>query len=142
MKIPDRVLVDASVAIKWVVEEPDSGKAILLLDRQLVAPDLLCAECGNILWKKVAKRELTAEEADLAAQAIERAEIEIVSMRPYLARALALANEYGHPAYDCVYLAVAEGLDLPIVTADTQLVNKLRQSGRPSDRLIQLSQLD
>jgi predicted nucleic acid-binding protein len=60
-------------------------------------------------------------------------------MRPYLARAMALANEYAHPAYDCMYLAVAECLDLPIVTADTRLVNKLRQSDRPRDRLIQLS---
>ena len=127
MKIPDRVLVDASVAVKWVVDEQDSGKATLLLDRQLVAPDLFCVECANILWKKVAMREVTVEEADLAAQAIEAAEIEIVAMRPYLARALALANEYSHPAYECMYLAVAEGLDLPIVTADTKLVNKLRQ---------------
>jgi predicted nucleic acid-binding protein len=142
MKIPNRVLVDASVAIKWVVEEPGSEKATLLLDHQLVAPDLLCVECANILWKKVARREVTAEEADLAAQAIERAEIEIVSMRPYLARSLALANEYAHPAYDCMYLAVAEGLDLPIVTADTRLVNKMRQSGRPSERLLHLSQVD
>jgi predicted nucleic acid-binding protein len=142
MRIGDRVVVDAGVAVKWVVGEPGSDHAVLLLDRLLVAPDLLCVECANILWKKVARRELTTDEADIAAEALEGAEIEIVPMRPYLAAAAALAMELDHPAYDCMYLAVAERVDLPVVTADDRFVRKVRRSAkRFGERLIALSEV-
>ena len=46
----DRLVVDASVAIKWVVEEEGSEAAAGLLDGPgLMAPDLLMPECANIL---------------------------------------------------------------------------------------------
>ena len=44
-------VIDASVAIKWVVEEPGTPEALLLRRHRLLAPDLLMAECANILWK-------------------------------------------------------------------------------------------
>ena len=121
-----RVVVDASVAVKWVVEETGSEHAVLLLERQLVAPDLICAEIANILWKKVRRRELAADEAEVAAQALEGADIEMVATRPYLAAATVIAVELDHPAYDGIYLAVAERLDLPLVTADRRLIAKVR----------------
>jgi Hydantoinase B/oxoprolinase len=62
---------DASIAVKWVVPEHSSERAPLLHDYGLVAPDLLFAECANILWKKVRRGELTKEEADIAAQTLE-----------------------------------------------------------------------
>lgn len=47
-----RLVVDSSVAIKWFVSEDDSEDALKLRDRhQLVAPDLLVAECVNAFWK-------------------------------------------------------------------------------------------
>ncbi len=142
MKLPERVLVDASVAIKWVVDEPGSAVAALLLERRLMAPDLLSSECANILWKKVMLRELTAEEADLAARALEGAEVELVATRPYLAAAAAIAIELDHPAYDGIYLAVAEAMALPLVTADARLVAKARAGrGRFSERLVALSEV-
>ena len=52
----ERLVVDASVAIKWVVPEAGSERAITLLDHGLVAPDLLFSECANILWRKLAPR--------------------------------------------------------------------------------------
>ncbi len=76
MKLPAQVLIDASVAIKWVVKEPGSAEAVLLLDRRLVAPDLLCPECANILWKKVARGDLSRDEAEVAARALETVEID------------------------------------------------------------------
>ena len=45
-------VVDASVAAKWLVPEADSPLAEALLDDDLLAPDLLFAEVGNILWNK------------------------------------------------------------------------------------------
>ena len=66
----ERVVIDANVAVKWVVTEPGSELADPLLDCALVAPDLLFAECANILWKKVRRSELTKEEAAVAAQTL------------------------------------------------------------------------
>jgi len=122
----ERLVIDASVAVKWVVPEPGSDRAELLLDHGLVAPDLLFAECANILWKKVRRGELTKEEADVAAKTLEQADIILVSTRGYLALATAIAVELDHPAYDGVYLAVAEASNLRLVTADNKLVRKLR----------------
>ena len=44
------LVIDASVAIKWVVPEPGTIDALALLDRfELRAPDLLVAECADVL---------------------------------------------------------------------------------------------
>ena len=128
MTLPDRVAVDASVAIKWVIGEAGSDEAAMLLDRQLVAPDLIGPECANILWKKVGRGELTPDEAQLAAQALEGAALDLIAMRRYLAAALSMSVALNHPAYDCTYLAVADDLDIPLITADARLVRKIRQA--------------
>jgi predicted nucleic acid-binding protein len=142
VKLGERVLVDASVAVKWVVQEPGSEAAVLLLDRRLVAPDLSCAECANILWKKVVRRELTPDEADVAAQALEGADVEILPTRPHLAAATVLAARIEHSAYDCVYLVAAERADVMMVTADERLVRKLRQSAHSlGERTLALSEV-
>jgi predicted nucleic acid-binding protein len=101
----ERLVIDASVAVKWVVPESDSARAEVLLDHGLVAPDLLFAECADVLWKKVRRGELTREEAEIAAQTLEQAELAVVSTRGYLAVATSIAAEFDHPAYDSVYLA-------------------------------------
>lgn len=124
------VVIDASVAIKWVAPEALSEHAVALLEGpRLAAPDLLVAECANILWKKVARSEMEGDAAIVAAQAIERVEIELVPMRLLLAESLKLALELDHPAYDCLYLALALARDCRFVTADGRLVNKLAQTG-------------
>jgi predicted nucleic acid-binding protein len=48
------VVVDASVAIKWFIQEPDRTAARLLLepDKRLLAPELLVAEVANAIWKR------------------------------------------------------------------------------------------
>ena len=100
----ERLVIDASVAVKWVVPEPDSDRAEALLDHALMAPDLLFAECANVLWKKVRRGELSKDEADIAAQTLEQADIAIASTRGHLASAMAIAVELDLPAYAAVYL--------------------------------------
>ncbi len=77
-------MVDASVAIKWVVEEPGTAVAVAVRRHRLCAPDLLVAECANILWKKVRRRELDEVEALLAARLLERCDVELMPMRRML----------------------------------------------------------
>jgi predicted nucleic acid-binding protein len=124
----DRFVIDASIAIKWVVDEPGTAQAILLRRRQLFAPDLMIAECSNILWKKVRRAELSEAEAMLAARLLQRADIRLEPLRPLLEPATRLALTLDHPAYDCVYLAVARKLDCPMVTADEVLCRKARSA--------------
>jgi predicted nucleic acid-binding protein len=81
----ERLVIDASVAVKWVIPEPDSERAEL--DRGLVAPDVLFAACANALWKKVRRGELTKGEAEIAAQTLEQADLTVVSTRERLALA-------------------------------------------------------
>jgi predicted nucleic acid-binding protein len=62
-------VIDASIAVKWVVEEDRTAEALALRQRsKLIAPQLLVAECANILWKKVQREELLKKEALLAAR--------------------------------------------------------------------------
>jgi len=55
----DKIVVDSSVAIKWFVPEPLSDESRRVLDGYqagaftLLAPDLLAAEIGNIVWEKI-----------------------------------------------------------------------------------------
>ena len=79
----NRIVIDASVAIKWVVEEDGTPEALALLEKHsLSAPDLFIPECANILWKKVRRRELEKNEAILAARLLQRSDIELISELP------------------------------------------------------------
>jgi predicted nucleic acid-binding protein len=120
------LVIDASIAIKWVVQEAGTPEALALRKgARLIAPDLLTAECANILWKKTQRGELAADEADLAAQLLERADIELMPMRGLIAAATRLAITLSHPAYDCFYLTLALVQHAQFVTADSRLVQKI-----------------
>ncbi len=125
------LVIDASIAVKWVVEENGTPQALRLRQRmKLIAPELLIAECANILWKKVQRGELSKDEALLAARLLQAAEIELLPTRILLEPATRIAIELDHPAYDCVYLALAVERDCRFVTADQRLLRKLDQGRR------------
>lgn len=122
-------VIDASVAVKWVVEEDGTPAALALRGlARLIAPELLVAECANILWKKAQRRELTEDEALLAARLLEGAEIELLPTRSLMEAATRIAIGLDHPAYDCLYLALAVANDCRFVTADERFLRKLGQS--------------
>lgn len=121
-------VVDASVAVKWVVPEALSDKAdeLLARDPDLLAPDLLLVEGVNALWKKTLRKEISAREGDRALRLLTESGIDLRPAGPLLARALELARRLGHPVYDCVYLALAERERVPVVTADRRLLASVR----------------
>ncbi|HEX5281805.1 MAG TPA: type II toxin-antitoxin system VapC family toxin [Micropepsaceae bacterium] len=126
-------VVDASVAVKWVVEEEGTTDALSLRrSARLLAPELLVAECANVFWKKFQRKELTREQAVLAAKLIQGADIEFLPMRGMLETATRLAIELDSPAYDCVYIALALQNDCKFITADDRFLQRVNlSSARP-----------
>jgi predicted nucleic acid-binding protein len=83
-----------------------------------------------VLWKKVRRQEILKEEAVLAARLLQGSSIEVLPTRSLLEPATRLAVELDHPAYDCLYLALAIEKDCPFVTADERFRDKLRRTRR------------
>jgi len=124
------IVVDASVAIKWFIDEPGADRARSLWERraELVAPDLLVPEVCSAMWRKV---RLGQAARGQAAEATERLRAAVIDLRPTAAlatRAMALALELDHPVYDCFYLALAELERNSMVTADQRLLARLSGS--------------
>jgi predicted nucleic acid-binding protein len=138
-----KLVVDASVAMKWVVTEAGSEDAVRLLKAvPLAAPDLLITECANILWRKVQRQELMPDEALMAARLLERADIEILPTRHLLEAATRIAIDLEHPAYDCIYLSLAIANNWRFVTADERLLNRLSQMKSSTYAAVALSIAD
>lgn len=124
----ETIVIDASIAVKWVVEEQGTEAAVGLRPGfRFLAPELLIAECANILWKKVQRAELLSDEAIMAGRLLERSGIGFVPMRGLLEQATELATSLSHPAYDCVYLAVARKNQVRFVTADQHLLRTVSE---------------
>lgn len=124
------MIIDASVALKWIIEEEGSEAARALLARvDLMAPGLICSEVANGLWKKWRRGEImwSPELPTLAAQVSHF--VRIVDEASVMERALAIAIELGHAVYDCVYLALAEQLGTELVTADGNFLRKAQTKG-------------
>ena len=123
------VVIDASIGIQWVVRESGSAQAVRLLDRSPIVPGLFFAECANILWKKVERKELSAAAAQHRAAALSTVSLDIVPDTDVFEHALALACELRHPAYDCLYIATARLREAPLVTADRRLIERCKVAG-------------
>ena len=123
-----RLIVDASVAIKWVVPEEYSDAAHRLLreDRDLRSPDLFWAESGNILWKKWRRKELTSQEVKEILTDLRRYPLRILPAEPLCDLAWEVAQRFDRSFYDSLYLALALSDSCPLVTADRRLYNALR----------------
>ena len=125
-----KVVVDASVALKWFVPEIHSASATRLLDPAIVlcAPDLIGPEFGNILWKKVRRAEITRDEADEILSAFGALPLEIRPSSALLAAAFEIAVEFDRSVYDSLYLALAVAEECALVTADAKLHSALAAS--------------
>jgi predicted nucleic acid-binding protein len=135
------VVVDASVALKWYVQEEDSESALALLasGERLIAPDLIVAELCNGAWRLIRRGELRREQLAIIARGIPDAFAALYGSAFLAARAAAIALEMDHPVYDCFYLALSEAQNAPLVSADRRLIGKAK--GRLSADAATLSEL-
>ena len=121
------LVVDASVACKWYLLEVDSAAACGLLesDHRLIAPELIVAEVCNAVWRRLNSGRIGAEQARQTALEVIRAFDQLLPIGVFAARVLTIAEILRHPVYDCFYLALAEEVAAPLVTADRRLVQRV-----------------
>ena len=124
------LVVDASVACKWFVEEEGSVAAEKLLagDENLLAPDLIVPEVCSAMWRKLRAGEMTAPQATAAMDGLPGLLDDLVPPHRCATRALAIASALDHPVYDCFYLALAKREDARVVTADARLLRRLAET--------------
>jgi len=119
------LVVDASVAVKWVLPEVGSERALAIraTDDDLIAPSLACAEVGSAIWRAALRGDLPAAEAreylKIAIAHYQR----IILLEELTDAAMALAIRLKHPIYDCFYLALAERERCALITADARLID-------------------
>ncbi|UZK69841.1 type II toxin-antitoxin system VapC family toxin [Sphingomonas sp. S1-29] len=126
------LVIDASVAVKWLVEEPGSEAAEKILGdpRALVAPDWIVAEVANALLNKVARGEMTAGDASEGVETLPRFFHDLYPAERHIASAMQLALTLQHAFYDCLYLALAIDVGAILVTADKRFADAVRQAAR------------
>jgi predicted nucleic acid-binding protein len=121
------LVVDASVAVKWVVHEEGREAAMELLRQaaanrvRLFAPSLLLLEVGNVLWSKARRGHLTNSEADRAYEMFLTLRPRIADTKDLARTAFELAIRHDRTVYDSTYLALALALRADFVTDDRKL---------------------
>jgi len=136
------LVVDASVAAKWVVNEPDSAVARrLFAEDTILAPDLLWAELGSMLWRRQRIGELSAPDAREMLSDLRTLPVRTYALFPLLPLALEIAMAISLSIYDCVYLALADQQDCRLVTADRRFRSALA-FGPWSPSVISLADLE
>lgn len=121
-------VVDASVAIKWVLPEIHSEAALRLnkVEYELLAPDFFFPEIGNILWKRVQRTELSLDAAKTNLEVLKNLPLHIFSSSPLMSIALETAVRVNQAVYDCLYLTLAVQNQCCLVTADERFFNVIR----------------
>lgn len=129
-----KYVLDASVALKWVLPEADSARAIRLRDEynnsihELVAPDIFLPEIANGLASAERQGRIKTGESAVFLHDIVRTAPVLYATPPLLLRAIAVAITTRRAVYDCIYLALAETEGCELVTADDQFARSLRAS--------------
>jgi predicted nucleic acid-binding protein len=129
-----KYVLDSSVALKWVLPEADSAKAIRLRDEyikglhELIAPDIFPSEIANGLASAERQRRIHPGESAIFLNDILSAAPVLHHSAPSLVRSMEIAISTKQAVYDCLYLALAEAEGCEMVTADDQLARSLRAS--------------
>ena len=129
-----RLVVDASFAVKWILEEEYTAQAISALAEwhshhtDVFAPTWFLFEITNVLYQRIRRGELTSDEALRLISESRQAGVQLIDYDEVLhARALELAHQFNlNAAYDAHYLALAERIDCELWTADERLWNSTR----------------
>ena len=129
-----KYVLDSSVALKWVLAEVDSHKAIRVRDayvagaHELIAPDIFASEIANGLASAERQGRIRVGESAIFLNGLLSAAPVIHASTPLLIRAMEMAIATKRAVYDCIYLALAEAESCEFVTADDQFARGLQGS--------------
>ena len=130
---PLQCVIDASVGVKLFLREPLSEQAEALFallaanpPAQFYVPDLFFVECANIVWKYVRRFGYPSRNASQDVHDLQRLQLRSVSTAELVVDAFAIALEHGLSAYDASYVALAQRLQSPLITADERLARALQ----------------
>ena len=119
-------VVDASVGVKWFLDENDREKAIAILDQmerreiEVIIPDIFYLELANVFQKGFRKGLIRFEEAQKSFEKIENLPLKRHRHEDLFDVALDNAMIFGITTYDAIYLSLAEIYLVPLVTADKE----------------------
>jgi predicted nucleic acid-binding protein len=125
------IVVDASVAAKWFMQEAGRVEALALLttEPEIVAPEFVVAEILNAAWRNARVGRIRPEEMKaIAAAPLPRYFAKLFPLMPLARAAGNIALSLDHPVYDCFYIALAEAERCELVTADDRLYRKTRRT--------------
>jgi len=116
----NRYVIDASVAIKWFIPEIHSESALRVryAQSQFHVPEFITLELGNVLAKKIRRRELMQAEGEAILREIKHLPLRRHSDGRLFPVAYQLALATQRSLYDCLYLALAGVVDGAVITAD------------------------
>ena len=122
-----RFVVDASVAVKWLVVEEDADVAqeLATSGHELHAPRLMASEVANALWRKARTGEIERRAAGVLLANVPDMPVRWGADETVSADAVRLALAFDRPIYDCVYLALAHRIGATMLTADRRFANTL-----------------
>ena len=120
-----RFVVDASVAVKWLVAEEgaDVAQELATSDHDLHAPRLMASEVANALWRKARTGEIERRAAGILLANVPDMPVRWGADELVSAEAVRLAPALDRPIYDCVYLALAHRIGAFMLTADSRFAN-------------------
>ena len=128
-----KYVLDSSVALKWVLPEKDSPKAVRLRNdyrkqvHELIAPDIFLIEVAHALSRAERRNIIKPPQGSKRLLAVMNSVPELHPYIPLLPRAFAISSAMRVGTYDCLYIALAEQEGCELVTADARLVNALQK---------------
>lgn len=123
------MIVDASVAARWFLDEPgaEGAQALLHSGEPLFAPDLILVEVAGALRAAVFSGAIDRQDAFMACRRLGEAFEALTPSTRLAPRALELALDLKLGVSACCYLALAEERGEVLVSADRVLIHALRQ---------------
>lgn len=117
------MVVDASVAFKWFVEEPgtEAARKLIADGVPLKAPGHLLLELLNAFWLASLQGRFDPKLARTALEKVERL-VDLVPVELLTETAMEMALALRHPIYDCLYLAAAADMSSIVITADDRFL--------------------
>ena len=121
------LVVDASVAAKWFLDEVHSNESRRLLGPgyELHAPDFILLELDNVFCQRTRRGDLAEQDAESARALLQAAPLQLHAFLGLRDVAYQIACQLGRSVYDSLYAALAQSLRCRMATADRRFRNAL-----------------